>query len=675
MTAGEDNPIAAGRRKRYRRWLENRWPLVGAWLRRQALSALAGDGSAQASRLLGEASARAARPAVRAAALSALLRLAADGHVPAQEALCGLVITDDHPLAREQALAADYAPREETRRALFYFLTGQWERYDSLDFDRRLLRAAYAAGDAATRRRVAAAARAAGRLEWLEIVAAGDRGRRVDAMTDLEWKTTLTVLCGAGRWSEAWRLAQEAPPRWAVLLLQQLRRSGWEAPERDREGFHRLTALAGDWVHEDFRAMFHRRALLTGHSAAVRAIAMHRSGRLVASGGSDGGVRLWGVPNGEPLAVLVESGPAVHALAVSPDGRLLAAGGKDGWVYLWRLPGGNLLGKLKGHGRAVACLAFTPDSQVLVSGGQDGVVQLWQMPEGAALRTLDKHAAAIQDLALTPDGKVLATAGADCTVRLWGLPDGKPARALAGHRNEEADAVLCLAVRPDGGLLASGGTDGAVCLWRLPEGDWQGTLDEHQGDVACLAFGPDGRVLASGGADQRLRFWEPPDDSARAGVEAHAGAVTRLAFHPGGDLVATASGGGLGHDHSVRLWHVPTGETARTLDGHGRYVTELAFSPDGQTLASCSGDGTIRLWTSDLARLVDLPTGKSTIKDMEWVQRALRRDDLGGAEREALRFLDALMRWRRRLDVLVDDAGPRVVEVGAFDIEIESEPR
>jgi hypothetical protein len=36
-----------------------------------------------------------------------------------------------------------------------------------------------------------------------------------------------------------------------------------------------------------------------------------------------------------------------------------------------------------------------------------------------------------------------------------------------------------------------------------------------------------------------------------------------------------------------------------------------------------------------------------------------------------LGFIAALLRWRRRSDILVDEAAPRVIELGEFDIEIE----
>jgi hypothetical protein len=51
--------------------------------------------------------------------------------------------------------AARYAPRNSVQRALFYFLTGRWEEYESLDFDHAFLRTAYETGGEQLRGRIA----------------------------------------------------------------------------------------------------------------------------------------------------------------------------------------------------------------------------------------------------------------------------------------------------------------------------------------------------------------------------------------------------------------------------------------------------------------------------------------------------------------------------------------
>jgi hypothetical protein len=89
----------------------------------------------------------------------------------AEAAMRGL--DEDDPVT-----AARYAPRDSVQRALFYFLTGRWEEYESLDFDHAYLRTAYETGDERLRGRIAQRARCDGRVEWIEIVTGGHWQRR-----------------------------------------------------------------------------------------------------------------------------------------------------------------------------------------------------------------------------------------------------------------------------------------------------------------------------------------------------------------------------------------------------------------------------------------------------------------------------------------------------------------
>src|SRR5215470_1098165 len=157
-----------------RRRLTAQTPLIGGWLRRSALSSLIKDGSTDATIALVEAATR------------------------GQDEIGPVT-------------AAQYAPRDSRQRALFYFLTGRWEEYESLDSDHATLRAAYETGNDSLRGRIAERARRGGRGEWIEAVVGGQRKERLREITGKEWEAILALLFADRQWEELWRLAQGAP--------------------------------------------------------------------------------------------------------------------------------------------------------------------------------------------------------------------------------------------------------------------------------------------------------------------------------------------------------------------------------------------------------------------------------------------------------------------------------
>jgi WD40 repeat protein len=82
-------------------------------------------------------------------------------------------------------------------------------------------------------------------------------------------------------------------------------------------------------------------AVLRGHKDSVRALAISQDGRILASGSSDGTVKLWNLyKKREILSRKLAGQPdPINALAFSADGRKLVIGGGDrsGWIKSWEL--------------------------------------------------------------------------------------------------------------------------------------------------------------------------------------------------------------------------------------------------------------------------------------------------------------------------------------------------
>src|SRR6266700_2412385 len=383
----------------------------------------------------------------------------------------------------------------------------------------------------------------------------------------------------------------------------------------------------------------------------VIAVAFSPDSTLLAAGMTNGGTRVWHLPDGKPLLTCEGHANWVMSVAFSPEGARLASGGSDQTVKLWDVSTGQCLSTLRGHSGWVRAVAFHPDGTLLASGSDDQTIQLWNLSIGRIFETLHDPSGYVMSVTFSPDGTLLASGGSDHTIKLWDVRTRQCLCILCGH----GGWVRSVAFHSDGKLLASGSDDQSVKLWSVEVGEdrarYLKTLQGHASSVWSVAFSPDGRLLASGSDDQSIKLWDVRTGQCFKTLQGHTNYVLSIAFSADGKTLASGS-----YDQSIKLWDVHTGLCRKTLRGHTNAVRSLAFSPTSALLASGSQDETIRLWETRTGKCLSTLRGErpyerlniSGVTGLTEVEKASLRA-LGAREHGALPLLQERRQDRDQL--------------------------
>ncbi|MBU7583610.1 MAG: AAA family ATPase [Nostoc sp. TH1S01] len=331
-----------------------------------------------------------------------------------------------------------------------------------------------------------------------------------------------------------------------------------------------------------------------GHTNWVPSLAFSPDNSILASSSSDHTVKLWDTNTGQCLQTFYGHEHEVWTVAFSPDGNKLISGSNDRAIKLWNVRTGECLKTFQGHTSWIVSTVFTLDGQNLVSGSDDDTIRLWNISTGECLRILRGHRDGIRSISITPNGQMIVSGSDDQSVKLWDVATGKCMKTLYGHNA----AVWSVAISPQGNLIASGSLDQTVKLWDFNTGQCLKTLQGHSGWVLSVAFNLQGNLLATSSDDQTVKLWDVNTGQCIKTFSGYTSQSWSVAYSPDGQILASG-----GHDHTVRLWDVNTGQPLQNLLGHSAVVRSVAYSPNGQKLASGSDDRIVKLW--------DVNTGQS----------------------------------------------------------------
>ena len=294
------------------------------------------------------------------------------------------------------------------------------------------------------------------------------------------------------------------------------------------------------------------------HLDVVRGVAFHASRPLLATAGDDWSVRLHRLDaRREPALVLRGHACPVLGLALDSEGGRLHSGGLDGSILSWRVPEegealceGSLTAYSVGrtdeaHDDAVWSLSWANGR--LLSAGADRQIGLWAWDDDRSdLRLVQKHLqpapcvgavwAGTHVLAGLAEGSLLAS--------LIDAETGVSLTALSGNDNLAAAAGVTSAGANE---AAVGHTDGHITLWDLRDPK-QSTANfvAHPGNIARIDMT---QSLVVTGSSDTVRLWDLRNRACMSDFVAHRKkfdeGVTALQFHPTRNEFASGGGDGV----------------------------------------------------------------------------------------------------------------------------------
>jgi len=384
-----------------------------------------------------------------------------------------------------------------------------------------------------------------------------------------------------------------------------------DAPERLR-----------DWEWRHLRARLDESvALFAAGSKPLAAIALDAEMQRLATGASDGTVRLWDWATGAPLAQCRVKTRQLDDVAFEREGAQLQVASSGAYPkYLvsvatlalpslevastWSTPtrGSELRfpaaadrvavqlwtrglalfdrasGKLESESEKLeraSRVFLSPDGQrAALAWVEGGGLEVRDVERGAALFRRD-DLATIRSVRFDAGASRIVVATAETAAHVLDGATGQDRLLLAGHGAGVTDAQFAA----DGGAIYTSSADGTLRVFETAFGSCTHTLHGHRGAIERLEVSSDGRTLVTAGRDGAARRWDlaAVDET----VIRHPATVYPVAISPDGRRIATgclaADGPGL------HLWDAESGE--RIASWIECEVTSLAWSRDGTRLA------------------------------------------------------------------------------------------
>ncbi|CAN1331384.1 Transcriptional corepressor LEUNIG [Linum perenne] len=277
----------------------------------------------------------------------------------------------------------------------------------------------------------------------------------------------------------------------------------------------------------------------------------------------------------------------VECCHFSSDGKLLATGGHDKKVTLWGTESFTVNSTLEEHSQWITDVRFSPSMSRLATSSADKTVRVWDADNpGYSLRTFTGHSTTVMSVDFHPTKEdLICSCDSNNEMRYWSIKNG----SCAGVYKVSA---MKMRFQPRHGMFLAAAAENLVYILDVESQVCRLKLQGHKSAVNSVCWDPSGECLASV-SDDLVRVWNIGSGSRGECIHELSSSGNKFntcAFHPTYPSVLI-----VGCYETLELWHMAENKTM-TVQAHEKRVSALAVSSASGLVASTSHDMVVKLW-------------------------------------------------------------------------------
>ncbi|KRX01618.1 WD40-repeat-containing domain [Pseudocohnilembus persalinus] len=258
---------------------------------------------------------------------------------------------------------------------------------------------------------------------------------------------------------------------------------------------------------------------ITVSSHKISSICINDSGAWIGFGLKEAGqIMVWEWRSQSYILNQQCQGSDITSCAYSNDGRVIATGGYDGKLRLWDTSSYLCFSVIDAHDSKITGIVFTSKAKTILTSSLDGSVKAFDVNKFRCFRTLKSDQPAQFSCVAVDSAGEIACAGAmdPYEIYLWNIQTGNLIDVISGH----TAPITCLKFSAIENVLFSGSVDKTVRIHDVFSRKTNTDILDHNSEITAIAVRNDGKEAVISTLKGELYIWDPKNANIIGNIDA-----------------------------------------------------------------------------------------------------------------------------------------------------------